>query len=68
MEYAIETAQCPFCGCGKAYPDYVDGAVGEWFVYCPSCCARGPVVWKHHRSDHTCKRKAKLEWNRRNRG
>ena len=56
---------CPFCGCRSARPEFRKGPVGEWFVYCPNCAARGPVVYMHHRSADTCIEEAKRLWNRR---
>ena len=58
---------CPFCGNGAVYPEEGgSGPIKEVYVYCPNCMARGPVVYRHHRSYEYCKEQATMEWNRRN--
>lgn len=62
---------CPFCGWRNVRPESDRGRVRtaysitcEWFVSCPNCGARGPVVCQNHRSDGTCKNEAIKLWNR----
>lgn len=56
-----ERTPCPFCGGRDASPERGRGririentVIGEWFMYCLNCGARGPVAYQHHRSDETC--------------
>ena len=66
---------CPFCGWKNVHPESDRSrmrteytVIGEWFVHCPNCGARGPVVYQHHRSDETCIEEAVTLWNGRKNG
>jgi len=71
-----ERMSCPFCGWMNVHPESDRGRmrtaysiIGEWFMYCPNCGARGPVAYQHHhRSDETCMHEAITLWNGRKNG
>ena len=56
---------CPFCGHTVTYPESESKVIPTWFLYCPQCGSRGPIVYMHHRSAEDCKRHARSFWNTR---